>query len=118
MTVTSPRSTARAFDTVPPIHDYANDIPAALRFVWNILNQLMRGKTNNVTPDFTLTLSSTTTVVTDERIGANSWIGLMPIDALAAGEMGIYVLSQGKQTCTISHGSGSNTRTFRMVIVG
>jgi len=117
MTVASVRESARGFDTIPPIHDMGDDVPSALRFVWEVLNQLMRGKTNNV-GSVTLRTANATTVVTDERAGNESWIGLMATNALAGGELGIYISARGKQTFTINHGVGAGTRTFDYVIVG
>lgn len=62
------------------------------------------------------------TVVSDARIGANSFIGFMPTTANAAAELGngtLYVAVQGKQTFTITHANGvSGDRTFRYAILG
>ena len=113
---TSPRASARGFPGLPPLHDYKN-LEDALRALWSVARLLLRGKTNN-TGDVTLTVSAATTVVTDERAGNESFIHFMPLDANAAGELGFYVSSQGKQTFTITHAVDSRTRKFRYVVIG
>jgi len=90
------------------------------RDVAEIVNNCVDGKFN-VTGDVTLTNSATSTVVTDIRVSAQSYINFQPTTAdgaseLAAGTM--YVSSQGKQTFTISHANDTTTRSFRYVVLG
>jgi len=85
------------------------------------LEELADGKLNS-TSNVTLTANSTTTVIVDFRVGANSVILLSPITANAATEFasgGMYVSSTGKQTYTITHNNNAQTdRDFRVLVVG
>lgn len=118
MTVTSPRSTGRQFDTAPL--EWGN-VTEWLRMVSSIVNDIMDGKIN-ATGDLTLAASSATTTLTDRRIGPGSYIGLMPTTANASAEQGagtIYVSSRGKQTATVTHANNAQTdRTYRYVVLG
>ncbi len=87
-----------------------------LRLVSTSLNNTINGKLNS-TGEITLTNSSTTSVLTDARIGGNSVILLMPITNNAA-NANIHFTNIGDGTATLNHGSGSSTRTFKYVIIG
>lgn len=82
-------------------------------------NLAMQGKLNAVT-QVTLTPSSTTTTLTDARIGATTFISFQPLTADAAGAMsGLYVSSQKKGQATITHASASSVdRTFNVLLIG
>ena len=84
-----------------------------------VLRNVVEGKTNN-TGVVTLTPNVATTVVTDQRAGAESTISFMQKTANAAAELAtMYVSSQGKQTFTITHANNAlNDRTFRYTITG
>lgn len=62
------------------------------------------------------------TVISDKRVGANSFIGFMPTTANAAAELGagtLFVATRGKQTFTITHANGATgDRTFVYAILG
>ena len=86
------------------------------RLTANAINNILDGKINS-TGEITLTNSSTTTTLTDARIGGNSVILLMPITNNAANAH-IHFTNIGNGTATMNHGSGSSTRTFKYVIIG
>ena len=87
-----------------------------LRLISSALNNTIDGKLNS-TGEITLTNSSTTTTLTDARIGGYSVILLMPITSNAANAH-IHFTDIGNGTATMNHGSGSSTRTFKYVIIG
>ena len=87
-----------------------------LRLISSALNNTIDGKLNS-TGEITLTNSSTTTILTDARIGGNSVILLMPTTNNAANAH-IHFTDIGNGTATMNHGSGSSTRTFKYVIIG
>lgn len=72
------------------------------------------------TGDVTLTPNSTSTVVTDSRVGSQSYIGFMPQTSNAAVELNsIWVSSRGSGTFTITHDNkGTTDRTFTYCIMG
>lgn len=83
--------------------------------------EVNQGRLNNV-GTITLAINAATTVVTDQRTGANSFIGFMPTTANAATELGngtLYISSQGKQTFTITHANNAQAdRTFTYCTLG
>ena len=89
------------------------------RQIAQLANNLLAGKTNNVV-QVTLTPSSTTTTLTDARIGANTAIILVPLTADAAAAFsGLYVSSQANGTATLTHASSASVdRTFNVVLIG
>ena len=80
-----------------------------------------QGRLNNV-GNVSLASGTATTVVTDARAGAFSFIGLMPRTANAADELGngtLYIATQGDGTFTITHANAATgDRTFRYIILG
>ena len=86
------------------------------RLTANAINNILDGKINS-TGEITLTNSSTTTTLTDARIGGNSVILLMPITNNAANAH-IHFTDIGNGTATMNHESGSSTRTFKYVVIG
>jgi hypothetical protein len=70
----------------------------------------------------TLTPNSSTTVVSDERVGIGSFIGFTPRTANATTEMAngtLYVSARGKKTFTLTHANNAQTdRTFVYAILG
>ena len=87
-----------------------------LRLVSTSLNNTINGKLNS-TGEITLTNSSTTTTLSDARIGGNSVILLMPTTSNAANAH-VHFTHIGDGSATLNHGSGSSTRTFKYVIIG
>lgn len=102
-----------------PENSRADDL--SIRSIVRVINNIMRGKTNN-RGEVTLTASASSTVVSDVNVGGDSVIHFMPTTANAAIELGnstMYVSSTGKQTFTITHDNNSQTdRTFRYIIIG
>lgn len=89
------------------------------RKIARLANNLLQGKTNNVI-QVTLTASSTTTTVTDKRIGAYTGLFFSPLTADAAAAMsGLYVSAQVNGSATLTHGSTASVdRTFNVLLVG
>jgi len=115
MSNTSPRLNSQQFDT-PPL-DWPNP-DEHRRKLAEVLTGVMDGKIN-ATGTVTLTASTSTTTLTDERIGTGSIILFMPTTENAAGEIGMYVSARGKKTATITHASMSQTdRTFAYAVLG
>ena len=88
------------------------------RSVAEIVNNLVEGKSNN-TGDFSTTVSTTTTTLSNERIGFNSVIVIMPLDHDSAAELkDVYFTSFAQGSCTVNHGSHAVARNYRYIIVG
>jgi hypothetical protein len=85
------------------------------------VNRALAGKLN-ATLDVTLTANQAATAVTDARLSTASYIGLCPLTANAAAELGngtIYVSAQGKGTLTLTHANNAQTdRNFRLLVIG
>ena len=87
------------------------------RQVAEVVNNTMNGKTNN-TGSVTLTASTTTTTITDERLGFDSVILLSPLTANAASQAP-YISSKLKGSAVITHTSVASTDlNFDYIIVG
>ena len=97
-----------------------------LRGPFNLLDWLfrvpMQGKFNCVTDSFTLATGvATTTTLSDPRIGGESGIILIPMDANASTEYATgapWISARADGSCTINHSASALTRTFMAVIVG
>ena len=123
MAVTSPRAAStRGF---PRLRTFIGpgDLELAewVREAAEIVNSVRDGKLNTV-DSLTLTTSSTTTTLTDPRIGPNSHITLTPTSATAAAAVGsatgVFV-TPGDGTATITHDSTADTdRTFTYAVLG
>lgn len=71
--------------------------------------QLMDGHTN-AAGSVTLTASTTSTVVTDDRVGIDSVITFMPTSSNGASALtNLYVTSRGDGTFTLTHSSSAAT---------
>ena len=87
------------------------------RQISEVVNGILQGKTNN-TGSVTLTASTTTTTITDERLGFGSVILLSPLTANAAAQTP-YISSKLKGSVVITHTSVASTDLdFDYVIVG
>ena len=101
----------------------ANAISMLLAFIEDHMIPVLRiaheGKLNNVT-DVTLTASSTTTTITDPRIGPDSHLSFTPRSATAATAAGgLYVSARDTGTATVTHASTADTdKTFSLSITG
>ena len=84
-----------------------------------LLNNTIKGKLNAVT-SVTLAASSTTTTITDARIGPNTFIGLEPTTANAASaRASLYVSARTKGSATLAHASSANVdQTFMVLLIG
>ena len=104
----------------PAVPEYMPDEKQHRRQIARVLNQAMRGATNN-SLQVTLTPSATTTVVRDPRISLGTAPHLVPLTADAAAEIGagtLYAVPSAGQ-CVIHHASGASVdRTFAMSLVG
>jgi hypothetical protein len=87
------------------------------REVAEVVNNLAAGKSNN-TGNVTLTASSTTTTLNDERLGFDSVILLSPLTANAAAQ-NPYISTKAKGSVVITHTSVASTDlNFDYIIVG
>ena len=89
------------------------------REISEVVNNLVDGKIN-AKGSVTLTASTTTTDVSDLRVGEDSVILLMPSSSNAAAAWATtFVSSRGKQTFTLTHASNVQTdKTFKYVALG
>ena len=92
--------------------------------LWNretaaILQWTRKGKLNCV-KEVTLTANSATTTLNDELIGPDSYIGLMPMHADAAGALGGLSFSTPTTgSVTINHANtASVNKKFRYAVIG
>lgn len=85
-----------------------------LRLLSNAVNGIRDGKLNSI-GEITLTNSSTTTTITDARIGGDSMILLSPSTSDAASE-NWYITNYDKGSAIINHSSDTTTRTFKYVV--
>tara|TARA_A100000171_G_C2127467_1_gene144467 strand:- start:755 stop:1066 length:312 start_codon:yes stop_codon:yes gene_type:complete len=82
----------------------------------NVVNGILDGKINS-TGSITLTNSSTTTTLSDDRIGGDSVILFMPTTSDAS-SVNIHVTGRQKGQATLNHASATTTRSFDYVILG
>lgn len=95
------------------------DVPTAIRRLTEAANELGAGR-SNAYGEFTLAVSTTTTSVTDTKVGIDSVITLMPTTANAAAAMATtYVSNRKIGSFTLTHASNGQTdRTFAYAITG
>ena len=85
-----------------------------------VVNNILLCKLN-ATATVTITNSATSTAVSDFRVGPDSVILFMPTTAAGATELAsgsMYVSARAKNTFTITHTSGTATRSFAYVVIG
>jgi len=91
------------------------------RKIATVVNNILNGKINSL-GDFSVTESAATTVVVDQRAGADSCILFMPTNAASATELAsgsMYVSVRGSQTFTVTHTNSATTgRDFRYCVLG
>lgn len=93
---------------------------ADIRTVAEVVNNLLRGKTNN-TGTVTLAASSATTTTLDNAlISPESVIVLMPTTANAAAWMNdVYVSARANGSATLTHSANTATdRTYAFAVIG
>lgn len=82
-----------------------------------VLNQVLAGKTNNVT-EVTLTANSATTTFDNPLISLFSYLGFTPLTAHAQA-IAVPRYVAGDKTATLTHANDANTdKTFKVVIIG
>lgn len=86
------------------------------RTISTVVNNILDGKLNS-TGSITLTNSSSTTTLSDDRIGGDSVILFMPTTSNAS-RTNIYVTGRQKGQATLNHANASTTRSFDYVIFG
>ena len=89
----------------------------------DFINRCFTGHLNATTTCSLNSASASTTVITDARIGLNSWIAFMPLTAdatttyLNTGSP-MYVSTQTKGSATVNHLAMTQTdRNFRVAII-
>lgn len=116
-----PVTTYRDKPATPLVPLAMEDNVAHRRLLAEGVNLSLGGKLN-ATLVVTLTANAATTVISDPRLTAGSFIGFMPTTANAAAEIGagtLYVSSRGKQTATLTHANNAQAdRTYCVVIIG
>jgi hypothetical protein len=86
------------------------------RTIATVVNNILDGKVNS-TGSITLTNSSATTTLSDDRIGEDSVILFMPTTSDAS-STNIYVTARQKGQATLNHASATTTRSYEYVIFG
>jgi len=86
------------------------------RTIATVVNNILDGKVNS-TGSVTLTNSSATTTLSDDRIGEDSVILFMPTTSDAS-STNIYVTARQKGQATLNHASATTTRSYEYVIFG
>ncbi len=86
------------------------------RTISTVVNNILDGKLNS-TGAITLTNSSATTTLSDDRIGEDSVILFMPITSNASTTT-IHVTARQKGQATLNHANATTTRSFEYVIFG
>lgn len=92
------------------------DGSSSARDTATVVRNLMQGKSNGRF-DIELTLNSATTVLSDTRLGPESSLDLMPLDANASTEAW-WISAQGTETATINHANSALVRGFRVTVIG
>ncbi len=117
MAVPSPRATnPRGYPTAPP---YWANAEEGFRKLAELINSLRDGKINSV-GSVTLTANSTTTTLSDPKIGPNSHVSLTPTtdSATTAWAAGIKVVSSDG-TATLTHNNTADLdKTLTYSILG
>ena len=90
------------------------------REISEVTNNILNGKTNNTGTVTLNASSSTTTTISDERIGYNSIIMLMPTTANAVASLtNVYVSARAQGSATLTHSANTNAdKTYGYIIVG
>lgn len=107
----------------PPSFKTVEDVQVWARRQNDGLTKLRKGKTENVL-EVTLTANAASTVITDNRLSAQSALLFDPQTANAAAELGngtLYALTanRGKGTVTLTHANNAQVdRLYYMAIIG
>lgn len=107
----------------PGVPPFTGNVPSWIQRAYTVIDNLLLGKTNNVTT-LTLTANAASTTLTDPRISFQSVITLVATTANAAAELGngtIYQLTAGRVNGSrvFTHNNNAQVdRTFDVTIVG
>ena len=105
----------------PGVRFDSSDMTRLVRQMSTLFNNLLRGKVN-IGVEFTPAAATTSTDVTDVRIGPDSIFIIEPTSSagaaeLAAGTMFVDAADRGAGECTITHSTGAANELFRLVIL-
>jgi hypothetical protein len=108
--------------TYPGLQLYNPNHESWIKNAVTVLNGYLVGKLN-VTGTFSLSTTGPLTTLSDNRIRAESYIGLMPINTAAAVEFGagsLQIAEPGRVngSVVITHSSTSSVRNFRFMVMG
>lgn len=103
---------------LPPPQFMPNEVEHR-RQLAQAITTTQQGKLNAVT-NVTLTASATSTTLTDTRIGASTFIELMPTTATAAtAKASVYITSRQSGSAIINHASATAVdQTFSVLMIG
>ena len=114
MAVANPRDSFRdPSETGPEIDD---DRTRFQRRQVELNRQLIEGRVG-FTRSVTLDTSSTTTTLTDARIGIDAFIAFTPTNEAARAEGIPAVTAKGEDTATLTHVSAGTTRTYDYIVL-
>tara|TARA_R110000744_G_scaffold347198_1_gene452725 strand:- start:744 stop:1076 length:333 start_codon:yes stop_codon:yes gene_type:complete len=99
--------------------DYGGEARDWTRLIVRTLNNVLRGKQNNVI-DVTLAVSATVTTISDARIAATTWPICIPTntDAYAIPVPFLEDTARVNGSFILAHISDATTKTFKVVLVG
>jgi hypothetical protein len=108
-TVTAPTVRVPAI-AIPPVPERATgSMEAWVVQIARTLNLVLRGKVNAVT-SITLTANATSTTLIDDRIGASTYVALVPLTSSSTAiDIAPYVSARTRGSATIAHGSSPAT---------
>lgn len=95
---------------------YHTDEGEHRRKLASAVNEALRGRISSIL-DVAL-LAGTSTPVTDARVGPNTFVGLSPLDANAAGDVASMYAVAGDGSFTIFHAANPGARTVRCALLG
>jgi hypothetical protein len=116
--------TVNALGTFPrPPEDFRSfkEVAYYLKNLWEAMQNVRRGKTENVI-EVTLTADAGTTTISDPRLSRQSVLVFDPKTANAAAELAagtLYASTRGKGEWILTHANNSQTdRSFQSAIIG
>jgi hypothetical protein len=118
-TVTAPTVRVPAI-AIPPVPERATgSMEAWVVQIARTLNLVLRGKVNAVT-SITLTANATSTTLIDDRIGASTYVALVPLTSSSTAiDIAPYVSARTRGSATIAHGSSpADDLEFSVLLIG
>ncbi len=119
MPITSPRASARGFP-IAPLRWSMDSLEEWIREVTSVINGLMSGQ-HNATGTVTLTASSASTTLADNRIGRNTKVVLVATTADAAAELAVLFQTfpnASVGSAVLNHANDTDTRSYGYVLQG